>query len=195
MYLYYFWWGKIDKKSTIPIGNDFTRNIAESPRNVLDHLIADSPSQFKKASAKKLENKLLTAVKEIDKCPIRGEFKSWILQHYLAPSVYFLLMVDLISDTSIVNIQKKLTKFVKKWLNLPRCCTLATQYHPDVLKLPFLRHIRKQVKLFLVSASLDPAIKELIWFSKIQTFLKGRIFQLIHTTYLPQPKNHYLNIP
>ena len=125
---------KIDKKSTIPIGNDFTRNIAESPWNVLGHLIADSPSQSKKASAKKLEiNSYITAVKEIDKRPIRGEFKSWILQHYLAPSVYFLLMVDLISDTSISNIQKKLTKFVKKWLNLPRCCTLATLYHPDVL--------------------------------------------------------------
>ena len=53
---------KIDKTSTIPIGNDFTRNIVESPWKVLGHLITDSPSQSKKASAKKLENKLLTAV-------------------------------------------------------------------------------------------------------------------------------------
>ena len=104
---------KNDKKSTIPIGNDFAGNIAESPWNFLGHLIADSPSQSKKASAKKLKNKLLTAVKEIDKRPLRGKFKSWILQHYLAPSVYFLFMVDLISVTSISNIENKLTKFVK----------------------------------------------------------------------------------
>ena len=178
--------GKKLIKSTISIGNDFTQNIVESPWNVLGHLIADSPSQSKKGSAKKLENKLLTAVEEINKRPIRGEYKSWILQHYLAPSVYFLLMVDLISNTSISNI------LVKKWLNLPRCCTLATLYHPHVLKLPFLPHIREQAKLSLVSAlefSLNPAIKELI------CLLKGRMFQLIHTTYLPQPKNHYLSTP
>ena len=107
-------------------------------------------------------------------------------------------MVDLISDTSISNIQKKLTKFVKKWLNLPRCCTLATLYHPDVLKLPFLPHIREQAKLSLVSAlgfSLDPAIKELICLLKDPDFLKRQDIPADSYNLHKKPKNHYLSIP
>ena len=72
-------------------------------------------------------------------------------------------MVDLLSENSLVSIQKKFTKFIKKWLNLPRCCTLATIYHPDVLKLPFLHQCREHAKLSMVSAleaTNDPSIKE-----------------------------------
>ena len=72
-------------------------------------------------------------------------------------------MVDLHSENSLVSIQQKLTKFIKKWLNLPRCCTLAAIYHPDVLKLQFLPQCREHAKLSMVSAleaTSDLAIKE-----------------------------------
>ena len=75
----------------------------------------------------------------------------------------FLLMVDLISENSLASIQQKLTKYIKRWLNLPQCCTLAAVYHPDVLKLPFLPHCRERAKLSVVSSyefTNDPAIKE-----------------------------------
>ena len=153
----------VDKKSTVPLSSGSTRNISEAPWKVLGHLIAVTPTGSRKTSAKKLESKLLSSIKKIDSRPIRGEFKIWILKNYLAPSLYFLLMVDLLSEKSLVSIQQKLTKFIKKWLNLPRCCTLATIYHPDVLKLPFLPQYREHAKLSMVSAleaTSDPAIKE-----------------------------------
>ena len=67
------------------------------------------------------------------------------------------------SENALAALQRKLTKFMKRWLNLPRCCTLATVYHPEVLDLPFLPHCRKQAKLSMVGAlefSSDPTIKE-----------------------------------
>ena len=84
-------------------------------------------------------------------------------------------MVDLISENALATLQCKLTKFIKRWLNLPRCCTLATVYHPEVLNLPFLPHCRKQAKLSMVGAlefSSDPTIKECLTLLKDPEFLK-----------------------
>lgn len=152
-----------------------TRNIAAAPWKVLGHILAVSPTGSRKASAKRLDDKLLSAVKNIDNRPIRGEFKIWILKNYLAPSLYFQLMVDLISENALATLQCKLTKFIKRWLNLPQCCTLATVYHPEVLNFPFLPHCRKQAKLSMVGAlefSSDPTIKECLTLLKDPEFLK-----------------------
>ena len=84
-------------------------------------------------------------------------------------------MVDLISVNALAALQRKLTKFIKRWLNLPRCCTLATAYHPEVLNLPFLPHCRQQAKLSMVGAlefSSDPTIKECLTLLKDPEFLK-----------------------
>ena len=136
-------------------------------------ILAVSQIGSQKASAKKLEDKLLSAVKNIDNRTIRGEFKIWILKNYLAPSLYFQLIVDLISENTLASIQHKLTKFIKRWLNLSQCCTLAAVYHPEVLNLPFLSHCRKQAKLSMVGAlefSSDPTIRECLTLPKDPEF-------------------------
>ena len=165
----------IDKRSTFSLSHGSTHNISVAPWKVLGHILAVSPTGSRKASAKRLEDKLLAAVKNIDNRPIRGEFKIWILKNYLAPSLYFLLMVDLISENALATLQRELTKFIKRWLNLPRCCTLAAVYHPEVLNLPFLSYCRKQAKLSMVGAlefSSDPTIKECLTLLKDPEFLK-----------------------
>ena len=48
------------------------------------------------------------------------------------PSLHFFLMVNIFPETSIPKIQMKITKFIERWLNLPRCCTLATVFHPEL---------------------------------------------------------------
>ena len=55
-------------------------------------------------------------------------------------------------------------KFVKSWLNLPCNCTPGTIFHPDVLNLPFLPHLKESAKLSYILAvewSVDPLIVEL----------------------------------
>jgi len=83
--------------------------------------------------------------------------------------------IDLISENALATLQHKPTKFIKRWLNLPQCCTLAAVYNPEVLNLPFLSHCRKQAKLSMVGAlefSSDPNIKECLTLLKDPEFLK-----------------------
>ena len=78
-------------------------------------------------------------------------------------------------QSALLKIRGKLTKFIKKWLNLPRCCTTAVVYHPDVLKLPYLPQIREQAKMSMLSSlefSSDPAIKECLSLIKDPDFLR-----------------------
>lgn len=64
------------------------------------------------------------------------------MENYLAHSLRFM----------VIQIQKKATKYIKRWLNLPRCCTLATIFHPDVLNLPFLPQLGEQAKMSMITA-------------------------------------------
>ena len=64
-------------------------------------------------------------------------------------------------------------KYIKSWLNLLRSFTLAAIYHPDVLCLPFLPHIREQAKLSMVSTlelSIDSQIRECLCLLKDPKF-------------------------
>ena len=74
-----------------------------------------------------------------------------------------LMMVDVVQESVLDKIQKKVTMYIKRWLNLPRCCTLATVFHPDALSLPFLPQLREQAKMSMIMAielSKDDHIKE-----------------------------------
>ena len=93
------------------------------------------------------------------------ENKVSIWKNYLAPSLHFKLMVQLLKKNSVRKIQGKVTKFIKNWLKLPKCCTLASIFHPEVLNLPFLPHYQESAKLSLVSSvesSKDPVLKECV---------------------------------
>ena len=73
-------------------------------------------------------------------------------------------MVDTFTESSIQNIQKHTTRYLKRWLNLPRSSTLATLFHPEVLNFPFLPHVREFAKLSMLCAidhSSDAVINEL----------------------------------
>ena len=53
---------------------------------------------------------------------------------------------------------------MKQWLNVPHHCTPGTVFHPDVLDLPFLPHLKESAKLSYILAvehSVDPIIVEL----------------------------------
>ena len=96
----------------------------------------------------------------MDDRPIRGEFKVWIWKNH---SLCFMLMVDPVKENVLVKTQKKVTKYIKRWLNLPRCCTLATVFHPDIPNLSFLPKLGEQAKMSMIMAielSKDKHIQE-----------------------------------
>ena len=109
---------KMDQRNT-SLSNGHTRNITKGPSSILGHVIGSTTLKLGAASAKKLESKLLSAIKRIDERPIREEYKIWILKNYVAPSIQFLLIVDLISENSLLTTQKKISKYIKSWLTSP----------------------------------------------------------------------------
>ena len=116
----------MDHKTTFSLANGSTRNIADAPTKILGKFLSKSHSSAKKALASKLDNEVIAAMKRIDDRPIRGEFKVWMWKNYLAPSLRFMMMVDSVQESDLVKTQKKMTKFIKRWLHLPRCCTLRS---------------------------------------------------------------------
>ena len=148
--------------TTFSLRNGSTRNIADTPTKLLGRLIAVSTSKTKNAATSEFENKILSALKRIDEHPIRGEYKVCIWKNYLAPSLHFQLMVQLLA---VRKIQGMVTKLIKSWLHLPKCCTLSSIFHPEVVNLPFLPHYQESAKLSLVSSvetSKDPLVKECV---------------------------------
>ena len=122
------------------------------PTKILGRPVAISANKTKNVASSKLEKKVLSALQRIDERPIRGEFNVWIWKNYLAHSLHFHLMVDLVKKDSITKIQEKVTKFIKKWLNLPKCCMLASGFHPNVSKLPLLPHCQELAKMLMNTA-------------------------------------------
>ena len=108
-------------------------------------------------ASKKLIDKIYSSIENLDKRPIRGEFKAWIYKFYLVPSIQFSLMIDQITIIAISKIQRKITCYLKKWLGLPRCATLATLFHPKLTNLPYLPHAHQKAKArFLAASILSP---------------------------------------
>ena len=154
---------KILRDARVQLSEGSTRNIASGATRFLGRTIDETMQSSCKESAERIRKKITGALKKIDERPIRGEYKVWIYKHYVATSVFFLLAVDAISESTIKSIQSGATRFIKKWLNLPRCATLASVFHPEVLNRPFLPQLRERAKLAFVSqveATKDPLIKQ-----------------------------------
>jgi len=78
--------------------------------------------------------------------------------------LHFHLDVERITVLSINLAQSSVLKYEKSWLNLPRNCNPGTVFHPGVLNLPFLPHLKQSAKLSYILAverSIDPLIVEL----------------------------------
>ena len=123
------------------------------------HLLGDS----RQAGSERIRKQVKEALRLINQRPVRGEYKVWIYKNYLAPSLFFLLAVDAIPESTIKFLHSSATKLIKKWLNLPRCTTLAAIFHPEVLNLLFLPYLKERAKLAFVSqieATKDPYIRQ-----------------------------------
>ena len=103
----------------LSLANGWTHNIPEAPTKILGKLIVGSFSLTKQTVATKLDSKIISAMQCLNDRPIRGEFKVWIWKTYLAHSLCFMLIVDPVKESVLVKIQKKVTKYIKRWLNLP----------------------------------------------------------------------------
>ncbi len=86
------------------------------------------------------------------------------LQILPGPSLTFNLTVERIPKSAISKLQTRATCLIKRWLNVPRCATLVSLFHPEVTNLPYLPHTHEKAKLRLLAqvyVSQDTRIQDL----------------------------------
>ena len=146
---------KIDKKVITPIqdkpvkylGKEYKANLSE------------------KEQILEVEKSLEAELKKIDKCKLPGRYKSWILQFMLLPRLMWPLTIYNIPASRVVEMQRKITAALKKWMSIPKNLSTSCMYSKSSkLKMPFTSltedfKVSKVRNLVTFQESNDPCIK------------------------------------
>ena len=98
------WWKQNWQKVNCPASHGSTQNISEATCKVLGHLLAMSLTCSHKTSAKKLEGKPFSAIRNIDGKPIRGNPKFVSLKGDPSPTSVWILQLHPRSSTSAIKV-------------------------------------------------------------------------------------------
>ena len=71
----------------------------------------------------RIHEKVTTATKRIDDCPLREEYKSQILSRFFLPSLQFILTVHTLGSSHLEKLDSITLRYQRKWLNLPNSAT------------------------------------------------------------------------
>ena len=147
----------------VPLSKGTTRSITEGGTKFLGKLIDVSLSATKKAANKRMITRLTELLTATDVLSVRGEYKLWIYRNYILSLLRFHLSVDAVTQSAISKMESMVTRYLKKWLHLPRSATKVILYYPGIC-CPSVSYISREAKLNLlscVSASSDPQLHEL----------------------------------
>ena len=122
-----------------------------------------SLSATKAVANRKVLSFLTELLSATDLLPIRGEYKLWIYRNYIISLLRFRLCVDAITNHTIKKLESTVTRYLKKWLQLPRNATRVILYYPGIC-CPSVSLVSREAKLSLlscVSTSADSRLQEL----------------------------------
>ena len=116
----------------------------------------------------------------------------------MVPSSRFLLTADPIYDNGIRSIQSTATKFIKKWLRLPRNATQAILLHPEALNCPHLPTERLKAKVFqlaTISTSCDTMMQEINFNLSTLSFVKALLIPIEAVNILHSVQSSIASLP
>ena len=119
-----------------------------------------------KHSAEKFDTEVLSGLKSIDKSSHEGMLRMWFLQNMLILRLRWPLLIYEISISVVNCLERKISSFLRKWLNIHHSATNICQYFstcPCPLPLKSLTSILKSTKVsghLLLRASADKQILE-----------------------------------
>ena len=77
-------------------------------------------------------------LKKVEKCPLPGRYKAWMVQHMLMPRLMWPLSIYNVPMTTVEHIQKLITQSLKRWLGLPKSLSTACFYSKSAkLQFPY----------------------------------------------------------
>jgi hypothetical protein len=129
----------IGKPTNIALGDTSVHSIQENPIKFLGAFISynGKPQETYNYLASQLKTKL----SNIDKSPIRNEFKIHIYKDYLLPSLRFSLTIQDLHSTHLSALDKMTSKSIKSWSGLPRSATLIIFHDPKLPGIKSIKHL------------------------------------------------------
>ena len=116
----------------IPLSGGTTKLITEGGTKFLGKLIDVSLSATKSIANGKITTLLTRLLSATDSLSIRGEYKLWIYRNYIISLLRFYLCVDAITNHTIKPLESMVTRYLKKWLQLPQSATRVILYYPGI---------------------------------------------------------------
>ena len=113
---------------------------------------------------KQVEEQLKYDLKKIDKCKLPGRYKCWMVQHMLKPRIMWPLSIYNVPLSKVEDMQKKITKSLKRWLKIPNSLSNTCFYSTTSrLRLPYSSIVEefkltKARNLLIFEDSVDPCI-------------------------------------
>jgi len=82
----------------------------------------------------------------VDKSGLPGKFKAWIYQHGILPQILWPLLIYEVPISTIEDFERKVSRFLQKWLGLPSLSSIAWYGQKNKLKLP-IRSLNEEFKV------------------------------------------------
>ena len=159
----YLFDGSQHNRQGIELSGGITKSITEGGTKFLGKSLEVSLSATKSVANKKMCNLLSNLLSTTDVLPIRGEYKLWLYRNYIISLLCFHLSVDAVTKGAVTKMENMATRYLKKWLGLPRSATRAVLYYPGMC-CPSISQVSRQARLSLLScidASFDYQLQEL----------------------------------
>ena len=82
--------------------------------------------------------KLQDGVKRIDRTPIAGKNKCWIMQNMMIPRLMWPLTIYDFPQSRVEEVERKVTAHLKKWLGIPKSMSTDLLYaRSAMIRLPY----------------------------------------------------------
>ena len=128
--------GKVNDGFRFSVDNTAIPSISEKPVKSLGKTFNSGLRNTK--SVDDTTQELEAWLCSVDKSGLPGKFKSWIYQHGVLPRTLWPLLVYDVPTTIVESLERKVSKYLRRWLGLPRSLSSIALYADKLkLRLPF----------------------------------------------------------
>ncbi|XP_034721949.1 uncharacterized protein LOC117940937, partial [Etheostoma cragini] len=118
--------GKLTNRFKLHVQEEVIPSIEENPIKCLGRWYDNSLSD--RNSIASMEKQLEEWLRRIEKSGLPGKFKAWLYQHGLLPRLMWLLTVYEVPMTCVEGMERKINKYLRKWLGIPPSFTAVGLY-------------------------------------------------------------------
>ncbi len=118
--------GKLTNRFKLHVQEEVIPSIEENPIKCLGKWFDDSLTD--RNNITNTEKQTEEWLRRIEKSGLPGKFKAWLYQHGLLPRLMWLLTVYEVPMTCVEGVERKINKYLRKWLGIPPSFTAVGLY-------------------------------------------------------------------